>query len=672
MNARGVFSRMKKMPVKPPRGGSSHVDASGSLHRSTDADTSLQRKSGRIGGESNLAEDISQPRAGSSSDTTIDGLLPSAAVVVHAIPAGARPPEPQSSLDYYVTNARAILPQVNSDGLRVIGKRMYADLANGDLVPVATDPVTGLYRARRPSELLASGPVLLRNPDTGYWYPRAVVEPTTLVQIRKYLPEINEQAADAFTARFDNKDEAELELKHIQLGLPQLDSKHVSIPQHQNHVVQSHEVTEAFAMWDTLRQVYKWQGEPDQQVYSNGRLSGYKLDINLTLWPVDRLLSLKFKSVVSLTLRGHAPLDPQVFFAQFPNIESLTVTSQLITRRTFEVPMYASDYSRFSMDSRFAEQLKRLAHLRELSLQDCEFKTDFLLRGLTRLRVLRLCNTHEVPVNDLYLQMRHQQQADILQVAVDLTGMTQLRVLDLTNTGIQLLPSGIDANDVASKLEVLRLGGNRLSASPSLKNMTALQELDLSSSRLDRFPEGITDRIPGKVLNLANSRIASIPESVELRAGFNLNGNPINDPSSLRRLIHARINTGSDIWLAEANTDRSATLWLRNVPEAEAAEKTRLWDSFEGPWSTMLNGIRTLSRTPEFHVERPLLQRRVWRVLENFSQADAVERAWLSTIVEFEPSPGKMLDWLEAEIRKYDGGRQYPPLHHRPKRPRLE
>lgn len=70
----------------------------------------------------------------------------------------------------------------------------------------------------------------------------------------------------------------------------------------------------------------------------------------------------------------------------------------------------------------------------------------------------------------------------------------------------------------------------------------------------------------------------------------------------------------------------------------------------------MLNGVRTLSRTPGFHVERPLLQRRVWRVLENFSQADAVERAWLSTIVEFEPSPGNMLDWLVAEIRKYDGG----------------
>ncbi|WKV89910.1 hypothetical protein LJU32_06280 [Pseudomonas sp. B21_DOA] len=202
----------------------------------------------------------------------------------------------------------------------------------------------------------------------------------------------------------------------------------------------------------------------------------------------------------------------------------------------------------------------------------------------------------------------------------------------------------------------MKLADNPLHFAPSVKTLTALRELDLSNTGLEKFPEGITPQLPTTVLDLSNNRIKSIPESVELRAGFNLNGNPINDPSSLRRLIHARIKTGSDIWLAEQHTDRSAALWLRNVPQAQAAEKARLWDSFEGPWSTLLNGIRTLSRTPEFHVERPLLQRRVWRVLENFSQADAVERAWLSTIVEFESSPGKMLDWLEAEIRKYDGG----------------
>ncbi|QUE93825.1 leucine-rich repeat domain-containing protein [Pseudomonas sp. SCA2728.1_7] len=577
-------------------------------------------------------------------------------------------------MDNYVTNARAILPQINSEGLRVISRRTYADLSDGDLVLVAVDSATGLYRARRPSELLPSGPVLLRNPESGLWYPREVIEPTTRAHVRKYLPEATDQDADAFIARFNDKDVAELELKRIQLGLPQLDTQQVSIPHHQLREAQSHEIQGTFDMWRTLRQLYKWQGQPDQRVYRDGRLSGFKLDINLTLWPVDRLLSLKFKSVVSLTLRGHAPLDPEVFFAQFPNIESLTIASQVITRRNSGGGLFLMDmtYSRLRVDSRFTEQLKRLPHLRELNLQDCDLQADFSVRGMTRLQVLRLANTQGPAVNDLPGALRFgvpvQRQNDFLQTDPDISGMTELRVLDLTGTGIRRIPLGLDADNGRSSLEILRLGNNALSVAPSLKAMTALQELDLSNMGLDGFPEGITNEIPGKVLNLANNRITSIPESIELRAGFNLIGNPITDPASLRRLIRARITTDSDMWLGAESNDVSANLWLQHVPAEEVPKKLELWDSV----AHLSSRLRKLSRTPEFHVEYPLLQRRVWWFLEVYVKADASEKARMTDILINEPSPGKMLDRLEAAIREYDAGRQNQPLHHLPKRPRLD
>ncbi len=218
------------MPVKPPRGGGPHVDASGSPHRAVDADTSLYGHSGRTGVDVDIAQHHLLPRAGSSIDATLGAEPPAAAVVVRAIAEGIRPPASQPSLDNYVTSARAILPQVNSEGLRVISRRTYADLVNGDLVPVAVDPATGLYRARRPSELLPSGPVMLRDVDSGLWYAREVVEPTTREQIRKYLPDTTDEDADAFIARFDDKDVAELELKHIELGLAQLDSTGFELP----------------------------------------------------------------------------------------------------------------------------------------------------------------------------------------------------------------------------------------------------------------------------------------------------------------------------------------------------------------------------------------------------------------------------------------------------------
>ncbi|UST69661.1 leucine-rich repeat domain-containing protein [Pseudomonas moraviensis] len=670
------------MPVKPPTGGSTpvKVDASTSPTRPTEVGTPLPGPSGRRGFGSDLFPDNPQSRAGGSSATDIDAVHPAPAVVVHAVPAETRVPVPQSSLDHYVVSAKAILPQANEEGLRVFNNRTYAEVADGEFVLVAVDQKTGLHRARRPSELLP-GPVMLRDVDTGLWHQREVVEPTTRAQVKKTLAEATDEDADAFIARFDDKDVAELELKRIQLGLPQLDSKHISIPQHQNHVVQSHEVTEAFAMWGTLRQLYKWQGQPDQRVYRDGRLSGFKLDINLTLWPVDKLLPLKFNSVVSLTLRGNAPLNSEVFFAQFPNIESLTVTSQIITRRTFGASMYEFAHSRFNMDSRFAEQLTRLPRLRELSLQDCELPAGFSVRGMTELQVLRLGNTsgrtdlvagvNALP-GPLRFRVPDQHLNDFLLTNPDVTGMTELRVLDLTGTGISRIPFGLDAGNGPSRLEVLKLGDNALSVAPSLKAMTALQELDLSNTGLDRFPEGITDEIPGKVLNLANNRIASIPESVELRAGFNLSGNPITDPAALRRLIHARVKTGADIWLGGESADRSANLWLRNVPPLELSEKLKLWDSFGGAGSDVLNGIRKLSRTPEFHVEHPLLQRRVWWFLDIYTKAEPSEQARMKDILLNEPSPGKMLDRLEAQIREYDSGRQNQPLHHLPKRPKLD
>ncbi len=456
------------MPVKPPRGGGTHVDVPDSLHRAADADISLHGHPGRTGVDGNFASHHLLPRAESSSDATLDAIPPAAAVVVRALAEGIRPPATQPSLDNYVTNARAILPQVNSEGLRVISRRTYADLVNGDLVPVAVDPATGLYRARRPSELLPSGPVMLRDVDSGLWYAREVAEPTTREQIRKYLPDTTDEDADAFIARFDDKDGAELELKHIQLGLAQLDSTRFDLPISRGRISSDKELHEARNIWATFRQLYRWQGQPEQRVYRDGRHVGFKLEIDLTIWPVQKPLSLKFSSVISLTLRGRGRLDPDVFCAQFPNLESLTITSQAIEveGRFQGWNVIERAYSKFRLDSRFAEQLKRFPRLQRLHLQDCELTSDFFrTRPCQAKRAMALQH-----IRGPGEQPGHADAASgashLLQVAADIRGMTELRVLDLSRTGIHLLPSGLEAIDVASKLEVLRLGAIRFRSAP--------------------------------------------------------------------------------------------------------------------------------------------------------------------------------------------------------------
>ncbi|MFI8221957.1 leucine-rich repeat domain-containing protein [Pseudomonas sp. NPDC085632] len=465
------------------------------------------------------------------------------------------------------------------------------------------------------SEPLPADPVQRSDTGSDVGHLLDAAEPTTRAQVRKYFPDVTDQQADHFRVHFGDKDAAEVELKRLQLGLAQLDSK--------LRLWTSSSGFYGNELGPTLRRLYTWQGEPDELVFHDKRPVGFKLSSTLSVWPDHWALPTPFNSVVSLELSGLRMPLPEGFLSAFPNLESLGVV--------FGYGMTSDNPGlRLTVEPGNIEGLARLARLRELKLQRANLSPDF-----------------------------------------SVAGMTGLRLLDLEQNGLTHLP-GLNADNGPLRLEVLKLSHNRLSVAPSVKGMTALKELDLSNSGIDRFPEGITNEIPGKVLNLANNRITSIPESVELRAGFNLIGNPITDPASHRRLIHARIKIGIDIWLGDASHDRSANLWLRNVPPGkELTEKLKLWDSF-GPDSRLLDAIRQLSRTPEFHVEYLLLQRRVWSFLKIYGERGSGEQARLDNILLTERSPGKMLDRLEAEIREYDSGRQNPPLHHLPKRPRLD
>lgn len=631
------------MPVKPPTGGSSHVrvDASTSPTRPADADIPLPGPSGLRDYGSGRSIDDPGPRAGTSSAVGAVGAGAAGAtptVVIHAAPAATRLLAPQPILDDYVVNARALLPVANAEGLRVFNNRTYVEVAEGAFVLVALDPTTGLHRARRPSELLP-GPVMLRNADNGLWYQRTLVKPTTREQVRRYLPETTDLAADAFIARFGDKDVAEVELRRIERASPELERQYGGISEE---------------MASRIRRLHKWQGGPGEHVYREGRLVGFKLDLDFGSLPNVFPHLEKFNSVVALTLgSGEVPHSHRLS-ALFPNLESLTVSGRP------SILSGGHSAARLKLEGSVVQDLAKLPHLRSLSLQNCDLPAEFSLAGMPELRALTLGNIHggadlNAVVNGLpgrlSLQILDLNRNAALKVAPDVTGMTELRVLDLTQTGIEQLPSGLEADNGPLRLEVLRLGDNRLSKMTSLTGRTALQELDLSNTGLDRFPEGITSEIPGKVLNLSKNRITSIPESVEVRAGFNLMGNPITDLASHRRLMDARTKTGTDVWLGETNFDRSPNAWLRHLPIEELSENLKIWDSVDvdAYWLVARQIAVDLARTPGFHVERPVLQQRVWRFLESYSKADPGLQARLKDILKNEPSPLKKLERLETE-----------------------
>ncbi|MHB2136856.1 hypothetical protein ACX64L_02680 [Pseudomonas monsensis] len=89
-------------------------------------------------------------------------------------------PEMRSLEDYW-QSADIRLPPADDQGLRTFKGRDYVDLSDDRVALVKKDPDTGLYRARLPSELSPSGPVLIRDAQSRLWHPLDDARPATFL-----------------------------------------------------------------------------------------------------------------------------------------------------------------------------------------------------------------------------------------------------------------------------------------------------------------------------------------------------------------------------------------------------------------------------------------------------------------------------------------------------------
>ncbi|MBF6035404.1 leucine-rich repeat domain-containing protein [Pseudomonas sp. P155] len=727
------------MPVKPPTGSGTPVKVNPSTrpNRPVEVEISLPGSSGRRGsGSGNFPDPL--PRAPSPSAMDPDATPAAPAVLVRAGPVEIRPSSPELSLESYLLDPGVTVPTgPDSEGLRIFDNRTYVDVAGGRIAPVGLDPDSGLHRARKLNRLLL-GPVMLRETESGLWYVREVVEPTTRAQVKKYFPEATDQHADDFIARFGDRDAAEVKLKGLQLGLVQMHQE-ISAWEATYKGSDDHERNRRLAIGEKFRRLYKWQGDENEKVYRDGRLLGFELELNLGTRANLNLpiFSKRLDSVVSLSLKGSVVRNLGDFLSTFSHVETLKLKEFGIRgKELLDAIAMVSELRTLSIQHTNLRplppaelQFKVLPRLQELDLGDCTIQSALSVSGMTELRVLKVSNSYllHLPegLNDLALRSRLR-VLDLhgdryLQGDVMLSGMSELRVLDLSGTNlspefggfdsqagplplevlrlasiplrdapslmampalreldlshtlIKQLPVGLVAEGGLSRLEVLKLNGNPLTSVPTLEGMTALREIDLSYTGIDRFPEGVTREIPKENLRLSNNLIKSIPDTIELRLGFELINNPISDPASLRRLMTARRQTGADIWLGRElpNYPLRIDHWMKDVPAEQFQEKHDLWEWFkqDPQHSKITSSMAKLTRTPEYQIEHSSLQLRVWILLNNYKKADPVVQELARTIGIFESSPAKMLNRMEDEIRKHrEGG---DPAAALPKRPRL-
>jgi Leucine-rich repeat (LRR) protein len=212
-----------------------------------------------------------------------------------------------------------------------------------------------------------------------------------------------------------------------------------------------------------------------------------------------------------------------------------------------------------------------------------------------------------------------------------LFGLTHLRSLNLKATGLAFTEETVSELGGLARLHTLDLSDNPLGEPPLLLGMNDLRWLNLSNTGIARCPIGIRDEPYMISLDLRDNLIVRVPPAVMNQAvsldRVLLWGNPLTDEDTLRRLIIHREQTGINLWLGAPGDDYGQSIaWLRDCDEPLKQWRQALWRRLAGkPSGTrFLSVIDRLSLTADFLVDYPLLQARVWRLLEQADFSDAV------------------------------------------------
>ncbi|MFJ2480984.1 hypothetical protein ACIOWE_11975 [Pseudomonas sp. NPDC087598] len=88
-------------------------------------------------------------------------------------------PATQQPLRHYWVSSEALLPHADATGFRTFKGRRYGNVSEGGVVHIVSEPETGRYRAKLPSELLPSGPILSYDLGSQLWRPLADFAPVT-------------------------------------------------------------------------------------------------------------------------------------------------------------------------------------------------------------------------------------------------------------------------------------------------------------------------------------------------------------------------------------------------------------------------------------------------------------------------------------------------------------
>ena len=288
----------------------------------------------------------------------------------------------------------------------------------------------------------------------------------------------------------------------------------------------------------------------------------------------------------------------------------------------FTMNMSHEDYHRLpELNVRFNDVVElNLQHFHVIEAQTL----NGFIEGFPNLRILNLRDT------DLRLPALNGQLESVLPPVIP--QLQHLTSLNLRSTQLTLSENTAGQLSQLVNLQSLDLSKNPLDIPPVVLGMNQLRSLNLRKTRITRCPVGIMDQPYLTTLDLRNNQIRRVPQAVLNQAiapdRVLLWHNPLTDEDTLQRLVTHRQQTGINLWLSEPGPEYSdPTAWLAGIEAGHLGPRLQVWNSvaLKPRGMRLLGTMNTLTLTPDFLVNYPVLQARVWQLL---AQADASDELW--------------------------------------------
>ncbi|WP_256671701.1 NEL-type E3 ubiquitin ligase domain-containing protein [Pseudomonas sp. PB106] len=457
------------------------------------------------------------------------------------------PATPADRLERYQFPATAVLPAADAQGLRTLKGRQFVDLWNGDIAQVAIDPQTGLHRAKLQSELVASGPVLARDPDNGLWHPRSDLE--------SIIFPLSDSRLEAFRTPLDFAD-----VEPDSAGLFHHDGKrYVVIRNYAYQTLHDRDASSPnLAVMRIVRPVDPVAGD-EANVYvatRPGRSEPIVRDpedgwvgVNLNgaggmrrgeqERPARQSLADRFAALVNRPSRPESRVRKL-----FPGFDDHRVAAWIASSGDDvggALSLKEAEYKTLKKDllnwaqaqnqtaARSQEETRQVTSLiRRCWRQETEARLRLPAGGATlpaltadfsHVRVLELESVKWSDTADTFLSaftgLEHLilPRCAVEKLPASLARMTKLKTLDLSSNTLRLDPVSASQLEKLGSLESLILAKNPLGRLPDFSNFSQLTTLDLRHTGITEWPTGLLAHKAWVKLDVSNNQLKEVPQA---------------------------------------------------------------------------------------------------------------------------------------------------------------